>query len=780
MNFSKKISFLIVFIFLVFRAFSQQIGIGEWRDELPYYMCISVTEDETKIYSATPYALFYFDKADNSVQRITKINGLSDIGISTINYSKEYKTLVIAYENANIDILKDNVIINISDIKRASILGNKTINNIYFIGKYAYLSCGFGIVVLDIDKEEIHDTYYIGLNGSQVNVLALTKDNQDTLFAATDKGIYLASANSPNLANYESWKKDKKIDTNLVYNTIANFSGGIVVNKHRATDVKPNGDTLFRYSDGKWNSWVYNGADPIGKIQSTNNYLCVTYKYYVRLFGPDYNFIVQIFTYDPGNPFPLDAIVDKDNIAWIGDTYSGLVSNDLTNQTFSKIDLSGPLTARAFSMSISGNDLYIAPGGRDNSYTPLYNQGQIYHFDNTNWFNSSMSDLGNVPDIVTISIDPSDNKRIYAGSWGRGLIELYDGALVAKYGESNSTLRHHSGTSDTSEIRVGGTAFDQHGNLWVVNSHNNSCLSMKSGYVWTGFNISKANDSDLGQLMVDRYDQKWILMRYSNLNTNSILVFTDNGTPDDLSDDKSKLLNSAAGSGNISGSYVNALAEDRNGQVWVGSEKGICVFYSPENIFVPGQNFDAQQILVQQGSYTQYLLENEMVTAIAVDGANQKWIGTDRGGVFLFSPDGTKQIYHFTIDDSPLFSNRITALAINPLTGEVFIGTDKGVISFKSTATEGGDTFSDVYAYPNPVKEGYTGYIAIKGLVQDAEVKITDISGRLIYSTKAAGGQAIWDGKNFSGRRAKTGVYLVMASNEDGSEKIVTKILIIN
>jgi flagellar hook assembly protein FlgD len=163
-----------------------------------------------------------------------------------------------------------------------------------------------------------------------------------------------------------------------------------------------------------------------------------------------------------------------------------------------------------------------------------------------------------------------------------------------------------------------------------------------------------------------------------------------------------------------------------------------------------------------------------------VDGANQKWIGTDRGGVFLFSPDGTKEIYHFTVDNSPLFSNRITALAVNPVTGEVFIGTDKGVLSFKSTATQGEDTFSDVYAYPNPVKQEYTGYIAIKGLVEDAEVKITDISGTLIYATKALGGQAIWDGKSFDGKRAKTGVYLVFASNETGSEKIVTKILIIN
>jgi hypothetical protein len=779
MHLFKRVPFLIVCALMVIRSFSQQIGIGEWRDELPYYMVISVTEGDNRIYAATPYAMFYFDKEDNSVQRITKINGLSDIGISTINYSKDYKTLVIAYENANIDILKSNTIINISDIKRASILGNKTINNIYFIGKYAYLSCGFGIVVLDIEKEEIHDTYYIGLNGGQVNVLSLVKSDQDTLFAATEKGIYLAYANSPNLANYESWSKDKRIDSNLVYNTIANFSGEIVVNKHRATIENSIGDTLFRYSSGKWNKWFIDVTNSIGSIQATNGYLCVSYLYFVRIFNNDFSQNQQIYNYFPGNPYPLDAIVDKDQTGWIGDTYSGLVSNDLINQTFSKIDLSGPLTASAFSMSISGNNLYVVPGGRDNSYVPLYNQGQLYHFDNSNWINSVGSDLGHIHDAITVSIDPSDNRRIYVGSWGNGLIELYDGTIVAKYGESNSTLRHHS-ASDTSDIRVGGTAFDKGGNLWVVNSHNNNCLSRKSGNNWKGYNISIVNESDLGQLMVDRYNQKWMLMRYTNLNPNSILVFSDSGTPDDPSDDQSKLLNSSVGSGSIAGTTVNAIAEDRSGQVWVGTEKGICVFYSPENIFVPGQNFDAQQILVQQGSYTQYLLENEMVTAIAVDGANQKWIGTDRGGLFLFSPDGTKQIYHFTIDNSPLFSNRITGLAINSITGEVYIATDKGIISFKSTATEGGDTFSDVYAYPNPVKEGYTGYIAIKGLVQDAEVKITDISGRVIFSTVALGGQAIWDGKSFDGRRAQTGVYLVFASNDDGSEKIVTKILIIN
>ena len=165
---------------------------------------------------------------------------------------------------------------------------------------------------------------------------------------------------------------------------------------------------------------------------------------------------------------------------------------------------------------------------------------------------------------------------------------------------------------------------------------------------------------------------------------------------------------------------------------------------------------------------------------MAVDGANRKWIGTEGGGLYLFSEDGTKQIYHFTTENSPLLSDNILALAIGPETGEVFIGTDQGLVSFRGTATEGTEDFSCVYAYPNPVKEDYDGLIGIKCLMTNAQVRITDIEGNLIFSTKAEGGEAVWDGKNFDGRKAKTGVYLVYASNDKGTQKIVTKILIIH
>lgn len=771
--------FLTFFLLLATSAslFAQQVPVGQWRDELPYTLCNSVTDAGDKVYASTPYAVFYVNKEDFSVARITKINGLSDIGISCINYNKTYHTLVIAYTNANIDLIKDNTIINISDIKRKPILGNKTINDIYFIGNVAYLSCGFGIVALDISKEEIRDTYYIGNQGSQVNVLALTTDSDDSLFAATEKGIYKAWAKDPNLVNFASWHKDTAIDTSALYNTIVNFEGKIIVNKKQGTAIA---DTLYIFSNGSWNRWERELYTPVMHLQANNKFLVVSYAYFACEFNSGLELITTIWNYDPGSPYPTNGLADMSGNIWISDTYSGLVNYDAATGAIHPITLSGPLSALAFSMSAQGNNLVIAPGGYDASYVPLYYQAQVYHFDNTNWKNvtgNTSPIMAQAHDIVSVAVDPSDNRYIYAGSFGKGVLELYNDSVIRRFTESNSTLRHHT-ASDTSDIRVGGLTFDSEGNLWVVTAHNNSCLSMKKGEVWTGFTIPIANENDLGQIMATRLGQKWIQMRYGNMNPNSLLVFTDNGTPQNPADDQAKLLNSTAGNGGIPGNNVYAMAEDQNGEVWIGTEKGVAVFYAPENIF-NGQNFDCQRILVQQGGYVQYLLENETVTAIAIDGANQKWIGTDRGGVYCFSEDGTKQKYHFTADNSPLLSDRIICIALNK-DGDVFFGTDKGVISYRGPATPGGDTNENVYAFPNPVKSDFEGFIAIKGLVTNAQVRITDVNGVLVYSTRAEGGQAIWDGKNFDGRKAHTGVYLVYASNDTGSERIVTKILVIH
>jgi hypothetical protein len=602
-------------------------------------------------------------------------------------------------------------------------------------------------------------------------------DDKDTLFAAADKGIYKAYIKDPNLANFASWKMDYRVDTSATYNAICTFAGKVYTSK-RANSSKP--DTIMAYSSGSWSKPDLGGYYTVRQLRANNSYLVVSYSYFIVVFDTQMKEHTTIWSYYPGSPFPIDAIADAENRFWSADNYAGLICNDFQANKFYHFNLGGPLSALAFSMTSNSNDVYIAPGGKDASFIPLYVQPQVYHFNNTDWINrAGYNDplLGQTHDVVTIAVNPTNPKQVFAGTYGSGLVEMYGDSSVNRYMEYNSTLRHHT-ASDTSDIRVGGVTFDKEGRLWVVTSHNNSCLSMKEGNQWTGFTIPIVNENDLGQILIDRHGQKWIQMRYGNMNPNSLLVFSDNNTPANPADDQAKVLNSSVGNGNIPGNNVFAMAEDNNGEIWIGTEKGIAVFYSPENVF-SGYNFDAQQIYVTQGGYVQYLLENETVNAIAVDGANRKWVGTDRGGAFLFSEDGTKEIYHFTAENSPLLSDRISCITINK-DGEVFFGTDKGVISFRASATPGEDTFGDVYAFPNPVKPDYEGYIAIKGLVSNAQVRITDVNGVLVYSTRAEGGQAVWDGKNFDGRKVRTGVYLVYASNDDATERIVTKILFIN
>ena len=303
--------FLFAFLFSVgLSCMSQETPIGQWRDELPYYQVISVTEVDNYIYAATPYAIFYLDREDNSVQRMTKINGLSDIGITAIEYNDQTGTIVLTYANANIDLINNFMVTNISDIKRKQILGNKTINSIYCHEKLAYLACGFGIVVLDLEKEEIRDTYYIGPNGSPINVLSITSDDQDTIWAATEMGINKASIKDPNLVNFAVWELDKRMDTTLTYNTITSLGDQVFVNKSRTL---PNLDTIYIHKEGNWSSWSPGVSNTIHKLRSMYNNLIITYNYFVYVFDQNLDTVVHIWSYYPATPYPLNAIQEKEN-----------------------------------------------------------------------------------------------------------------------------------------------------------------------------------------------------------------------------------------------------------------------------------------------------------------------------------------------------------------------------------------------------------------------------------------------------------------------------------
>jgi hypothetical protein len=776
MRYLRLIFSIIMAVAYTINAPGQDVGIGQWRDHLPWFNTIAVTEAGNIVYCASPFGIIKYFKEEDRFERMTKVTGLSDIGISDIRFSNQNQTLVIAYSNTNIDLVKDNLIINIPDIKRKQILGLKTINKVMIRNDYAYLSCGFGIVVVDIVKEEIHDTYYIGPNGDQIDVLDLTY-NDTAFFAATEQGIYVAPVNSPNLANYEEWSRLQSIDPFMEYDLIESFSNRIFVNKPKAGPAAH--DSILVWDGSSWTRFNTEAVEDVNNFQVCCNNLMISYAYYSLQFDEQLNEVLKIYTYGQASPRVADALLDSRGETYIADMSSGLVKvwgGGFDNKI---IVPNGPSTTNIFSLSAGGDNVWIAPGGYTQTWSSLYFTGMTSAFSNGFWTNYSSWNapvLDSIRDVVSIAIDPANPSRVFVGGFRNqvGAFEMINGEVSNVLDETNSGLQVWEAASS---IAITGIDFDNSGNTWFTNSGAEKAVSvLRPGNEWDSYYLGSAGSNvDTRTLIATSGGQKWIVLRKKVPDqSNNLIVFNENNP----AGNQVKILNGNAGNGSIPGSNVFSIAEDKEGEIWLGTDEGVVVFYNPSDLFTNSPS-DAERILVNFDGYVQYLLETETVTAIAVDGANRKWMGTDRAGVFLLSADGTEQINHFTEDNSPLFSNQITALTINPETGEVYIGTAKGLIAYKGTATEGETEMDDIYAFPNPVPANYSGIIGIRGLVSNANVKITDLSGKLIYETTAAGGQATWDGKSFSGNKARSGVYMVFVTNEDGSSTMVTKIMII-
>lgn len=768
----RRILLLIYFqIILICLISAQGVAVGEWRDHLPYSTVTDVAVTDELIYAATPYSLFYYDVPKWEIVRYSTVQGLSDIGIASIEYSKTYKTLVIGYSNTNIDlILPDSTVFNLPDIKRKSIPGNKTINNIVINGRYAYLCCGFGIVVIDIPKKEIKDTYYIGDNGSQVNVNDI-EFFADSIFASSNEGIYKADFNSLNLAYFDNWNKMNVPVYNGKYTELEVFAGKLFTTFSQGMF---DDDTIYYYSGNIWEKFTpFSGVENRGMNVSDNKLIVCGYSF-VEVFDTNLNSLGVVFKYNDLVPNPNEAEYTSDGFLYIGDQNYGLVKTwGYWNSMILRPE--GPFSTNSFSLAVNGNNISTVPGGYNESWGSLYRRAEISVFNNENWdfyYNYITDGMDTISDLVVVQTVPSDPGHVFAGSYGVGLIEINNGELIAVHDETNSTLSPVNLAPD--RVNVAGLSFDDDGNLWIATTGNNKFLSVrKPNGQFKTFNFSSSfSFSSASSPVIDQNNYKWIALPRNE----GIFVFDDNNTIDVTSDDHYKKLTTSEGAGALPSLGVYSIAADHDNEIWIGTDAGIAVIYDPVNVF-EGGNYDAQQILVDVGGYVQPLLESEKVKCIAVDGANRKWIGTERAGVFLLSEDGTNEIYHFTSTNSPLLSDDINGISIIPESGEVFIATSSGIISFRGTATEPKASLDSVLVFPNPVMSDFTGYVSVSGLIENGWVTITDMFGTLIYKTRAQGGQAVWNCIDMNGDRPATGVYLVFVTNDDGSVTRATKLM---
>lgn len=768
----KNLLYLFTLLLISQVSFSQKIG--EWRSHLPLYKGSSVAKAGNKIYVAAYPSVFVYDLEDQSITQLSKVNELSDLGATIIRYSKEFKTVIIGYETGNIDLIIDNVVINIPDISRSFIQGDKVINNIRIYNEYAYLSTGFGIVVLDIQRREIKETYTIGNDGSYVNVSDFVVF-QDTIYASSKDGLYYAPSAGVNLSDFQVWNKKSGISPNVSLVGLAATDNELYIG---ASTTNYNKDTIYRYQNGLLDIPVipkYGGLD-IKSLEFLDNRLLIGLKDIAVMTQEDLSSSEVITSYDVTNNDIAPRDFDYgDGVIYIADESYGLAIKR-ANGVHEVITPEGPGSENCWDLNYSGGALWIATGSLKYNLNNFWNKNGVYQFKDEKWKNYDTGGIDSVYDITTIAVDPNNPDHAFFGSWGRGLGEIKNG-VFSHYSKYNSPIKSIAAFNWQG---VGGIAFDDNGLAWIVNTPKGSNpvsepLLAYNGTDWYTFTLLNEVSSGhyLNQLYIDKNGYKWIATRY-----NGIIVFDDNGTLTDESDDRVIRIQEGSTAGDLPSNQVHSLVIDDNDKVWIGTEKGLAVIHSIENVF--DGTAKAERIIIEQDDSFQYLLETEAIRTIIKDGGNRKWVGTFGGGAYLISEDGQVTIHHFTSENSPLLANNVIDIEIFGNTGEVFFATEKGLISYVSDATDSENYNGPVYAFPNPVKSSYSGIIGIRGLAGNSEVKITDITGNLVYETMAEGGTATWDGKTLSGKRVQTGVYIVFSSNDDGSETEVTKILFIN
>lgn len=771
------LTFCVAFLFLNGNAQRKQ---GTWQDYLSFSEAIKVAVSPTKTFCATNGGLFYYDQEDKSVVNASEVVKLSDFGPKTIAWNNDFNVLVLAYTNSSIDLIYGSKVVNLSDIKRKQLSGDKVINNISFIGKEAFLACGFGIVVIDLEKNEIKDTYLIGDDGSMLGVNDVETDGT-SIFAATDRGVLKAPLTGADLRDYNSWKRILEIPFNTSKFSFLAFHGGNIIANY--TPEQYSGDRMYRFDGSNWIDYL-SQIQYLNDLQVNGNYLVATSRERVYIINNSHAVVKEVGEYNFGNVkiSPVDtksAALASDGVLYMADYKNALIK--ATGETFEMIYPMGPIDNQMFTLKSENNDLWIAAGGRTSSWNnmfqlprfQLYKQGQWKYYNKNN--NAELTEFF---DIVDIAPDPKNPEHFYVASWGGGVLEYNGEEFVQRFNNKNSPLETPVPTNpDAAYTRIGGIDFDSQGNLWITNSevaHNLHSLSPDGK--WTSFTLPEvANSLNIGQVLVNRNDDKWIVVPRGH----------DAYVVNKAGDKKKRLLVTSYfnnGQNEIFNRMndIYSIAEDNEGAIWLGTSKGVAVYTSPGRIWESTTFYAMQPSLELNDGLYHPLLESETVTAIAVDGANRKWLGTMNSGVYLVSENGTEELLHFTAENSPLFSNTITSIALNQKSGEVFIGTDKGLISYMGEATSGADTYDSVYVYPNPVRETYDGPVTIANLVENSEVKITDIAGNLVFRTTSLGGQAVWDGRNLNGNRVKTGVYLVMCNDENGELTHISKLLFIH
>ncbi len=748
-----------------------QLPMGGWRMHLAYGNVSRIENGNEKVFALSYGALMSVDKEDGQMEYYNKLTGLSSSNILNIKYDRDFNRLIIVYADGNIDFLYENGdVVNIIDLYSSQTSENKLVNDLTLHDKTMYMAMKFGLLEVDLQRRVLKETYYIGEDAQPVDVKYVAVCS-DTLYAATADKLYSAGIRQ-NKIDYHNW------------NTASLPGSGTVGGLHTCGGDMYilRGGKLFRYAADGWHPCL---ADSTFSVLSG-----IEQK--VTLLADSGMFVLTSDTTAVRYPYfygSEDVAFDAaSNTYWYAYGEGGIATLDPVRKTYNTFHPNGPIVNTPYRMRVTGNRLYIVLGGywTGKNNTPatvmIYEKGEWTNY-NSGYFAASTG--AEITDFCDILAYPKDNSHFFIGTACRGLIEFRDNEFYKLYDTNNSPIINFLGNPNF-YTWVDGLDMDADGNLWMMNLGGGIyVLTAESDWTkWILFNNETLkNLTRCKQVLISNQNQNlkiFINNHHSNL---GIGVLNDNGTIDNMSDDKIVFRNYFVDQNgkDIKCGAIYSVEQDVTGELWVGTDAGLFIIPDVEKMFTSNE---CRRVIIPRtdgSGLADYLLGDEAINAIAVDGANRKWIGTQNSGAFLVSPDGIETVEHFTMDNSPLPENAILSIAINPTNGEVFIGTGLGLVSYQSNAAEPEPEIpnKNLYVYPNPVREDFEGVITINGLRDNTTVKITDAAGMLVAETSSLGGLATWDGNDMNGSRVRTGVYLAQCITSDGEQYALTKILIV-
>lgn len=753
-----------------------QIGMDQWKLHVSPNTTVDLVIADNIIYTILEKGLLEYDMHTSETTLWTITDYLSDVSPSAIGYNHATKSLLIGYHNGNMDLLVNETVYNLPFILQSNMSGVKKINRIVMHDKFAYIATGLGVVVLDIVKKEIKDTYHPTLDPIEFLDIAFIDGK---IYVLTHKDIFEANINNQFLADPSQWTRLNDIpdySTYGGYSDIETFNGKIFVGfDYEGWEM----DTLYQLVNNQL--IVFESGINLVNLNGTDNFLMLSYLNAAVRVNKDFQLYGALFEYPQGELVtPANAYFVNDNY-YVADLHFGLVKSAGNNSKL-EIGFSGPRYNSTFRLDWNADRLSVATGGHS-GIGPTYSLDGGSFYENYEWSSITIKDNATFDDydtwdFLSTAVNQNNSQEVAFGTISpSGIVVTNGNSLDKVYDLTNSGLEEYF---NTGWIYVSDLVYDDIGNLWVANSNTNYPLKVLTPEGnWYKYSLGSAiQQQETKRIVIDHNNVKWLTTK-----NNGLYAFSDGNTISDAGDDQYKHFNTGAYSGALPSNTVEAIAVDIDNNIWIGTPEGMRVLYNTEGIFDAGSGeYNFQKLLIEYGENVEIVLGTTHITAIRVDGGNRKWVGTESSGIFLLSPDGLDIERHFTSENSPLISNTIYDIAIDHTTGEVFFATPEGLISYRSDASQGDIEYKNVQVFPNPVLPDYHGPITIQGIAYNSDVKITDVSGKLVYQTKSNGGTATWSGKTIDGERASTGVYLIWTSIDDPDFKgrKVGKVVFIN